>query len=113
MNFQRVSLRRRVCFNMLRHMFVQKCFLVWLFIVETLSFSLETSLEFVIHRGKPKFISLPVKFFKKNITQHAKKKKKRKKRVGTFTTVGYPTGLNLSGATKNRVSLGLLQDMYF
>ena len=39
-----------------------KCVSVWLFTGETLSFSLKSSLEFVVHRGQPKFISFPVKF---------------------------------------------------
>ena len=37
-NFQCVSLRRRVCFNMSRHV-SPKCVSFWLFTVETLSFS--------------------------------------------------------------------------
>ena len=39
-----------------------KCVSVWLFTFETLSFPLKSSLEFFLHREKPKFISLPVKF---------------------------------------------------
>ena len=60
-NFRCVSLRRRdalICRS--RHMFLQKAFqfgfLSWKLFLQ------ESRLEFVIHRGKPKFISLPVKF---------------------------------------------------
>ena len=63
-NFQGVSLRRRValiCRS--HHNYVSpKCVSVWLFILETLSFSPGIQIEFVIHRGKNKFIRLPVKF---------------------------------------------------
>ena len=62
-SFQCVSLRRRVCFNI----YVAPCFCKVRFSLviyrRNLVFSpLESSLEFVMHRRKPKFISLPVKF---------------------------------------------------
>ena len=38
------------------------CVSVWLFTVEILTFPLKSSLEFFLQSGKPKFISLPVKF---------------------------------------------------
>ena len=61
-NFQCVSLCRCVCFNMSRHMFLQSAFQFGFLSSKPSLFPLESSLEFVIHRGKPKFISLPVKF---------------------------------------------------
>ena len=39
-----------------------KCVSVWLFTVETLTYPPIYSLEFVLHHGKPTFITLPVKF---------------------------------------------------
>ena len=39
-----------------------KCVSVWLFTVETLTFPPIYTLEFVLHHGKPTFITLPVKF---------------------------------------------------
>ena len=62
-NFRCVSLRRRValiCRS--RHMFLQKAFQFGFLSWKPCLFLLESRLEFVIHRGKPKFISLPVKF---------------------------------------------------
>ena len=62
-NFRCVSLRRRValiCRS--RHMFLQKAFQFSFLSWKPCLFLLESRLEFVIHRGKPKFISLPVKF---------------------------------------------------
>ena len=61
-NFQCVSLRRRVCFNMSHHMILQSAFQFGFLLSKPCLFRLESSLEFVINRGKPKFISLPVKF---------------------------------------------------
>ena len=60
-NFQCVSLRRRVCFNTCRPYASPKYVSVWLFYRWNLVF-FSPSLEFVIQRGKPKFISFPVKF---------------------------------------------------
>ena len=62
-NFRCVSLRRRValiCRS--RHMFLQKAFQFGFLSWKPCLFLLESRLEFVIDRGKPKFISLPVKF---------------------------------------------------
>ena len=62
-NFRCVSLRRRValiCRS--RHMFLQKAFQFSFLSWKPCLFLLESRLEFVIDRGKPKFISLPVKF---------------------------------------------------
>ena len=61
-SFHCVSLRKRVCFCSLLSCYVaryvsSKCASVWLFTVETLSLSP----EFVLHRGKPKSISLALK----------------------------------------------------
>ena len=39
-----------------------KCVSVWLLTSKPCLFPLKSSLEFVLHRGKPKFISFPVKF---------------------------------------------------
>ena len=61
-NFQCVSLRRRVCFNMSRHMILQSAFQFGFLLSKPCLFRLESSLECVINRGKPKFSSLPVKF---------------------------------------------------
>ena len=57
----RLSLRRRVCF-MPRDMFPQSAFQFGFLLSKPCLFPLKSSLEFVSHRGKPKFISLPVKF---------------------------------------------------
>ena len=117
-----------------RHMFLQSAFPLSFLSSKPCLFPLESTLEFVIHSGKPKFISLPVKFppdrskfqffsmaqsnnnfhanfaavcfffsspsgrnnakyafqhaFENNTTQHLKQKtKKRKNKVGTFTTI--------------------------
>ena len=125
-NFQCVSLRRRVCLKMSRHMFLQSTFQFG-FYRRNLVCSLEFSLEFIIHRGKPKFINLPVKFpaarskfqfcttarskhiiiFTRTvlpllkITPHNTQNKKKK--IREFQVV----------LLKNRVSLGLLRDTYF
>ena len=61
-NFQCVSLRRRVCFNMSPPMFLQSAFQFGFLSSKPCLFPPESGVEFVIHRGKPKFISLPVKF---------------------------------------------------
>ena len=45
-----------------RHMFLQSAFPSSFLSSKPCLFPLESTLEFVIHRGKPKFISLPVKF---------------------------------------------------
>ena len=51
------------CFDMSIAPYVSpKCVSVWLLSWKPCLFLLESSLEFVIHRGKNKFISLPVKF---------------------------------------------------
>ena len=57
----RLSLRRRVC-CMSRDMFPQSAFLFGFLLTKPCLFPLKSSLEFVSHRGKPKFISLQVKF---------------------------------------------------
>ena len=64
-NFQCVSLRRRVCLcpvYMSRDMFLQSAFQFGFLPSKPCLFPLESSLEFVLHRGKSKFNSLPVKF---------------------------------------------------
>ena len=63
-NFQCVSLRRRVCLCLVmsRDMFLQSAFQFGFLPSKPCLFPLKSSLEFVLHRGKPKFISLPVKF---------------------------------------------------
>ena len=61
-NFQCVSLRRRVCFNMSPHMILQSAFQFGFLLSKPCLFCLESSLEFVINRGKPQIISLPVQF---------------------------------------------------
>ena len=63
-NSQCVSLLRRVCLCpvMSRDMFLQSAFQFGFLTAEPCLFPLKSSLEFVVHRGKPKFISFPVKF---------------------------------------------------
>ena len=63
-NFQCVSLLRRTCLCpvMSRDMFLQSAFQFGFLPSKPCLFPLKSSLEFVLHRGKPKFISFPVKF---------------------------------------------------
>ena len=62
-NFQCVSLHRRVALICRScRMFLQRAFQFGFLSWKPCLFLLESSLEFVIHRGKSKFISLPVKF---------------------------------------------------
>ena len=51
-NFQCVSLRRRVCFNMSPHMILQSAFQFGFLLSKPCLFRLESSLEFLINRGK-------------------------------------------------------------
>ena len=65
-NFQCVSLLRRmylypVTMYIARYV-SPKCVSVWLLPSKSCLFPLKCSSEFVSHRGKPKFISFPVKF---------------------------------------------------
>ena len=55
-NFRCVSLRRRVCFNMSRHMFLQNAFQFGFLSSKPCLFPLGCSLEFIIHRGKPSLL---------------------------------------------------------
>jgi len=59
--FQCISLRRRVCLIVGRYV-SPTCVSVWFLQSKPCLFPLKSSLKFVLHRGKPKFISLPVKF---------------------------------------------------
>ena len=63
-NFQCVSLLRRICLCpvMSRDMFLQSAFQFGFLPSKPCLFPLKSSLEFVLHRGKPKFISFSVKF---------------------------------------------------
>ena len=62
-NFQCVSLHRRVALICRScRMFLQRAFQFGFLSWKPCLFLLESSLEFVTHRGKSKFISLPVKF---------------------------------------------------
>ena len=63
-NFQCVSLHSRICLCpvMSRDMFLQSAFQFGFLPSKPCLFPLKSSLEFVLHRGKPKFISFPVKF---------------------------------------------------
>ena len=65
-NFQCVSLLRRMCLypvTMYIARYVSpKCVSVWLLPSKSCLFPLKCSLEFVLHRGKPKFISFPLNF---------------------------------------------------
>ena len=62
-NFQCVSLHSRICLSCYVARYVSpKCVSVWLLPSKPCLFPLKSSLEFVLHRGKPKFISFSVKF---------------------------------------------------
>ena len=63
-NFQCVSLHRRICLCpvMSRDMFLQSAFQFGFLPSKPCLFPLKSSLEFVLHRGKPQFFSFPVKF---------------------------------------------------
>ena len=61
-NFQCISPRRQVCMLMSRNMFLQSAFQFGFLPSKPCLFPLKSSLEFVLHRGKPKFISLQLKF---------------------------------------------------
>ena len=55
-NFQCVLLRRRICFNMSSHVFLQSALQFGFLSSKPCLFPVESSLEFVIHRGKPSLL---------------------------------------------------------